>query len=124
MLLFFATDGHLACFRALHATLLAIPVGGTIDLAHLATALTALLAEGFGVAVSFAFPVIGILLVLTVTLLLLSRGVPQINLMELGYTARILLSLFAMVWLLDRATPLFVSFLDEFIGAAPKVLRP
>jgi flagellar biosynthetic protein FliR len=123
LLMFFALNGHLALLRGLHATFTAVPVGSTVDLAHLAGGLVALLIEGFAVAVSLALPVIGILLVLTVTLLLLSRGVPQVNLMEVGYTARILMALYAVVWLLDRAGPLIAAFMEEYLLSAPRVLR-
>lgn len=122
MMLFFALDGHLAVFRVLHGTFTALPVGGCLDLERAIQGLMALSWQGFHLAVTVAFPIVGAVLVTTVTLLLLSRALPQFNLMDLGFSLRILLALVVLGWLLGELAPRIAGEMGRFFVAAGKVV--
>jgi flagellar biosynthetic protein FliR len=117
-LLILALDLHHEALRVLQQTYLACPVGESLALEPIWAGLHTLVGASITVAVSYAFPVLGVMLLLTVGMVLLGRAVPQINLMEFGYAARVLVALAAAAWFLADGTPFLVSSFQDFLDGA------
>ncbi len=91
-----ALNGHHWLLRSLERSFTLAPVG-RLTLGHgLAPTVQAMFGEMFGAGIVFAAPVMVFLLVLSVLIGLLSRAVPTLNVLEVGFTLRVLVALFAL----------------------------
>ena len=111
LLAFLALRGHHDILRALHQSFAAFPVGGTAlpdGLGSLIGSLTLCLRF----AVMIAAPVFAVLLVGTVALALLSRAVPQVQVLTFGYPLRLMGVLLAAVVLFPLVLRPGVKLLD------------
>jgi flagellar biosynthetic protein FliR len=77
--------GHLVLLRGVAESLQAIPPGSALDFSEGGRAVVALGATVFTVAVRAAAPVIAALLLANLGLAILSRAVPQLNAMAVGF---------------------------------------
>jgi flagellar biosynthesis protein FliR len=102
-------DLHHDALRVLEHTFRACPVGGTLDLEPIWHGLQALVAGCVLSAVQYSFPILGIMLLLSVGLVLLGRAVPTINLMEFGYALRVLVALGALAWFVVEGGPFLIQ---------------
>lgn len=110
---------HHEVLRILADTFHSIPVGSTFDIAPICHGLLTMVSAMLVMALQYAFPVLGVMLLVTVGLVLLGRAVPAINLMEFSFAARILLALLASAWFLAEGTPFLTrSFASLLQGAA------
>jgi flagellar biosynthetic protein FliR len=111
MLLMFALDLHHDFIRALARAFAAVPVGAGFDVAVLHTRLGAMVPYALEAGVRYAMPVLAVMLVITATLTVLSRAVPNINLLEFSFGARILLALgMGLLLVSEGMEPLLASF--------------
>ena len=74
------------------------------------------MATSISLALQYAFPVVGVMIVLTVGLVILGRAVPAINLMEFGFGIRIVLALLASAWFLAEGTPFLARSMQHLLG--------
>jgi flagellar biosynthetic protein FliR len=112
-------DLHHDALRVLHSTYEACPVGQPFDIAPIWHGLAALVAGSVTMAVQYAFPIMAIMLLLSVGLVLLGRAVPSINLMEFGFAFRVIAALVAMAMFLGEGAPFLVAaFRGILAGAA------
>lgn len=88
----FVIDGHLMLVRGLFASFEAAPLGG-LRLDSLGGFLVRDLSTFFIAAIQIAFPMLAALFLAEVVLGLLSRAAPQLNIMVIGFSAKILLLL-------------------------------
>lgn len=93
---FLAVDGHHWLIRALSDSFARAPVGDLGGTGRLSAAIEALFLQMFSAGVVFAAPVMVLMFLVSVMIALLGRAVPQINLMDIGFTLRILAALVAM----------------------------
>lgn len=93
---FLALDGHHWLIRALSDSFARAPVGSISGTGGLANAFESLFAQMFAAGILFAAPVLVLMFLVSLMIALLGRAVPQINLMDLGFTLRILAGLVAM----------------------------
>ncbi len=111
-LAFLAVDGHHWVLRSLELSFRQAPVGrltfgdGAFDY------LTALLAESFRAGLTFAAPVMVLLFLVSLLIGLLARLVPQINVLEVGFTLRIGVALLALLLFAPFLAPALESTLD------------
>lgn len=118
-LVMFALDLHHDFLRALAQAFAAVPVGTGFDIANLHARTSVLVTFALEAGVRYAMPVLAVMLVVTATLTVLSRAVPNINLMEFSFGARILLALaMALLLLTEGMAPLIESFRIIVEGAA------
>lgn len=115
-LLMLQLDLHHEVLRILHDTFRAVPVGTTYDIAPLWNGIAVLTTSTIALALQYAFPVLGVMIVLTAGLVLLGRAVPAINLMEFSFGIRILLALLAAAWFLAEGTPFLGRTLAGLLG--------
>ena len=90
--LLFASDGYQLVLGGLIRSFTAIPLGGRIDMAHVADAVTTGLSQMFLAAVQIAGPLIVVLVLADVGLGLLTRVAPALNAFSLGFPLKILVT--------------------------------
>jgi flagellar biosynthetic protein FliR len=117
-LLILQLDIHHDALRVLADTYEACPVGEPFALEPVWLGVRALVMGSIVLAVQYAFPILGIMLLLTVTLVLLGRAVPHINLMEFGFTARVLVGLIAASYFLTNGTPFLERSFEAILETA------
>jgi flagellar biosynthesis protein FliR len=108
-LLILQLDLHHDALRVLEHTYRACPVGAPFDIGPIWEGLQALVGGSVALALQYAFPVLGTMLLLSVAMVLLGRAVPNINLMEFGYAARVIVALGVLALFLAEGTPFLVQ---------------
>lgn len=106
-LLFFLMDGHLAMIDTLVRSYDLVPVGAWGPGPWALEAALVGIDQVFTIAVSFALPIEGAILAVTVAEGVIARAVPQINILMISFAIKILVTLL----LLTTALPLAVGFL-------------
>ncbi len=91
-----AMNGHHWLLRALDHSFEIAPVGRVELGAGMSTTFQAMFAEMFGAGVVFAAPVMIFLLMTSLMIGLLARAVPTLNVLEIGFSLRVCVSLGAM----------------------------
>ena len=111
-------DLHHEALRVLEQTFKACRVGEPFDIAPIWAGLQALVGGSVQMAVRYSFPVLGLMLLLSVGMVLLGRAVPAINLMEFGFALRVLLALLAMALFLVEGTPFLLQTFGGMLDGA------
>ena len=109
---------HHDALRVLHATYEACPIGQPFDIAPIWHGIAALVSGSIVLAVQYAFPVIAVMLLLSVGMVLLGRAVPAINLMEFGFALRVVAALGLMVLFLAQGAPFLVEAFRGILAGA------
>ncbi|HTZ44232.1 MAG TPA: flagellar biosynthetic protein FliR [Jatrophihabitans sp.] len=91
--LLFASNAHLVILQGFLRTFGTLPLDGTISLAHLDTVLVHGVSSMFVAALQVAAPLIAVLFLADVALGLLSRISPQLNVFQLSFPLKIMLTL-------------------------------
>ena len=116
-------DGHHRIFEILSKTFDFIPVGSPFDLAAMVQGLIILTGDGLRMAFSLAFPIWGILMIVNGTLLVMSRIVPQVNLMEFSFALRILISISLLSVFMTSSAPYIYSIFDMVFENTMSMLK-
>ncbi len=119
MLLFVVMDGHHYFLMAVQKTFTLIPVNTAVPFTDASTLLT-LTANLIAAGIQLALPVIGALLLADISLGLLARVAPQIQIFFLGLPAKIALGMFAVGMTFGIAFPLMR---DMFNRIGPRMLE-
>jgi flagellar biosynthetic protein FliR len=93
-LIFLSLDGHLHMLRALADSFMLIPPGGLRVTGPLVGSILELSAGMFALAVKIAAPVIASLFMVELTLALMGRAAPQMNLLTMGFPIKIAVGFF------------------------------
>jgi len=91
--LIFATNAHLVILQGFLRTFSSLPLDGTMSLAHLDTELVHGVTAMFVAALQIAAPLIAVLFLADVALGLLSRISPQLNVFQVSFPLKIMLTL-------------------------------
>jgi flagellar biosynthesis protein FliR len=94
---FLAVDGHHLLLRSLEHSFARAPIGRFELSGNLAWVAQGFFAQMFTAGISFAAPVMVLLALVSLLIGLLARAVPQLNVMDVGFTARIGVGLLAML---------------------------
>lgn len=124
ILTLFVLDLHHDFLRALGAAFDAVPVSAGFDIAVLHLRLGSLVVYAIEAGVRFALPVLTVMLVLTATLSVLSRAVPNINLMEFSFAIRILIALGMSLLLITEGMPTLVENIRVMLDATMGLFQP
>jgi len=116
-------DGHHRIFEILARTYDFIPVGSPFDLTAMSEGLIVLTGDGLRMAFSLAFPIWGILMIVNGTLLVMSRIVPQVNLMEFSFALRILISISLLSIFMTSSAPYIFSIFDMVFDHTMSMLQ-
>jgi flagellar biosynthetic protein FliR len=133
--LFVLMGGHQMALGALLDTFGALPPGGAVTLARstaIADVFTVTLGQSFSLGVRVAAPVMAALLVSTVVLGLVSRAMPQLNILVIGFVVSVWITLAAMTLAIEPMAmafdeyvePLVESLFDAFGGHSPPPSSP
>lgn len=103
---FFVVNGHHALLRGIAYSVDRIPVGSGASMQNAAEPLVRQVAALFGLGLALAAPIVLMLLLLELVLGVLSRGLPQLNMLVLGIPVKILAGLLLLsVWAGTLAAP-------------------
>jgi flagellar biosynthetic protein FliR len=113
MALLFASDGHVLLVHGFLTSFDAVP-SQLPDLPATAAELIGLLSTFFLSALEIAAPLLGVLFLAEVTMGLLSKAAPQMNVFTLGFPIKILLS----IGLVGLALPLLPTAVERLLSTA------
>ena len=116
--LLFTSGGHLLLVRGFATSYEGLPVGGTVPTEQLGHVLLTALSMMFLAALQIAGPMVAVLLLADVALALLSRAAPALNIFQLGFPLKIMLTLS----LLGLTFPLLPPALDTLIEHATRAI--
>lgn len=116
--LLFTSGGHLLMVRGFVQSYEGLPAGAALPSGQLAHVLITAFSMMFLAALQIAGPMIAVLLLADVALALLSRAAPALNIFQLGFPVKIMLTLA----LLGLTFPLLPPALDTLLREATKAL--
>ena len=118
-----AVDGHHLILRALGRSFERAPVGDIGLSGDFATLAVAQMSQMFAAGVTFAAPVLVLLALTSLVMGLLARTTPQMNVLEVGFTLRIVVGLLAMTLFAPLLAPALSALfngvdtgIDEVLG--------
>ena len=118
---FLAVDGHHWLIRALGSTFERAPIGAMGFDRSLADFVRGLFTQMFTAGLSFAAPILVVLALVSILTGLLSRAVPQLNVLEVSFTLRVAFALIAMLLFAPMLAPamssLYETLQDNLEGA-------
>ncbi len=121
-LVFLIADGHHVVLAAFHASFATLPIGG--DALPQAAPMVTGLASAYEMGLLLAAPLALCLFLLAITLAVMARVAPQLNIYSIGFTLQVLVALIGGLFLV----PEFVVTLTAIIGrtgdALPAMLAP
>ena len=112
--LLFTSGGHMMLVRGFATSYEGLPVGGSLPTDQLGSTLITAFTMMFLAALQIAGPMVAVLLLADVALALLSRAAPTLNIFQLGFPVKIMLTL----TLLGLTFPLLPSALDTLLEQA------
>ncbi|MCC6475820.1 flagellar biosynthetic protein FliR [bacterium] len=123
ILIFLSLDGHLMMIRAIHESFSVIPIGGFSVDGRLAEWSIAQAGQVLGRGVQLAAPMMATLLVTDISLGILTRVAPTMNVFVLGFPLKIGLTLIFTSLTMTTVATIFSAQYGEFIREFPSVLR-
>lgn len=118
ILTIFALDIHHDFLRVLVVLYEKVPVGQGYEIEPVFENLNSLISFALEFAMRYAFPIMGVLVLLTAVLVMLARAVQNINLMEFSFGLRILVAIFAAIYFLAEGMPFLIAFAGEVVERA------
>lgn len=111
-----AVDGHQWLIRALAESYERAPVGSLDFGGDLPAVLVHLFSEFFSAGIAFAAPVLVLLMLISVLIGLIARSVPQVNVLEMGFSLRVGGGLLALCLLSPTLSTAMTSLLEHFMA--------
>ena len=115
VLTFLALDGHHWVLRSLQSSFSFAPVGHLELGQRMAPTAIAMFGEMFRAGIVFAAPVMVFLMVVSAMIGLLARAVPALNVLEIGFTLRVLVGLAGMFLFAPLTGPALGRLHQEFL---------
>lgn len=122
-LFFFVLNGHHWLFKGLMRSFELCPVGAMVYDQQVTALAVQVIAALFTLALQMAAPIVAALMLADLTLGLVGRAMPQMNLMMVGMPAKILMGLGAMAWCSPMMATVFTRMMDSFQGYMFAVLK-
>jgi len=116
--LLFTSGGHMMLVRGFATSYEGLPVGGNVPTEQLGHVLLTALSMMFLAALQIAGPLVAVLLLADVALALLSKAAPALNIFQLGFPVKIMITLS----LLGLTFPLLPPALDTLIEHATRAI--
>ncbi len=118
MLSIFSLNLHHGFLMVLQKTYSLIPVGRGFDITPVFERINGLVGDALEFAMRYAIPIMGVLVLLTAVLVMLSRAVSNINLMEFSFGLRILLAMFSSVFFISQGMPFLEMMFHHMLDGA------
>ena len=112
---FLALDGHHWLLRSLQSSFTFAPVGRIALSPQMAPTAIAMFGEMFRAGIVFAAPVMVFLTIVSAMIGLLARAVPALNVLEIGFTLRVIVALVAMFVFAPLTGPALDSLHQDFL---------
>lgn len=119
IVVFFIVDGHHMLIKALMESFSVIKLGNFFLSQDSINVIIRVFIEYFGIALKIAIPIVLIIFITDLTLGLIARTVPQLNIMILGLPIKILLGLAAFCF----ALPIFLKVIENSFYGIPDAIR-
>ncbi|MEM8709399.1 MAG: flagellar biosynthetic protein FliR [Planctomycetota bacterium] len=116
MLAILSVDGHQWLIRALAESFERAPVGALAMDVALPTVVIQLFADLFTAGIAFAAPTLVLLMMVSVMIGLIARAVPQVNVLEMGFSLRVGGGLLALCIFSPTLSTAMTSLLDYFMA--------
>ena len=113
VLLFFATDGHHLLLASLARSYELMPLGTWSPPPGLGELVARGMTDAWAIALALSFPVLTAVMALTMTEGVMTRAIPQINILQLSFAVKIVVS----VGVLYAGMPAVVGFLGTVLTA-------
>lgn len=123
LLLFFASDAHLALMKILLTSGELLPYGSIAFSAQAVSLLLDLFTACVVLAVRLAFPLIAFEMIVQLTIGVMMKVNPQVNLFVLGIQLRIVIGMAMMVFLVTPFRDFLLTIITEMTDALSDVLR-
>lgn len=111
-----AVDGHHWIMRALRESYERAPLGELDFATGMADVLATMFGQLFGAGIAFAAPILVVLTMVSVLLGFIARAVPQVNVLEMGFSLRVGGGLAAVGLLAPMLAPALKSMLDHLMA--------
>lgn len=117
---FFVSDAYLEVIRALSYSFEKIPylplnfLDSSIQKSGLFSFLAFLSSSMFLIALKISVPIMGTLLLVSISLGMISKAAPQMNLLMMGYPLKILIGFLVMLWMAPVTIELIQAQFDNF----------
>lgn len=112
-LLFLATDGHHVFLASMARSFELVPLGTWTPPAELGQVVGRAFSDSWAIALALSFPVLSAIMAITLVEGIMTRAIPQINVMHISFAIKIVLSLGVMY----AGLPAMVAFLGTVIAA-------
>lgn len=119
MIVFFSINGHHMLIKSLVESFKLVPLGQTIISGESMMALIEVITKFFIIGLKIAIPIVLIIIITDLCMGLISRAVPQINVMVLGMPVKILLGLICIT----IALPIIIKVFVSSISYLPDIFR-
>ncbi|MGZ4571894.1 MAG: flagellar biosynthetic protein FliR [Blastococcus sp.] len=116
--LLFTSGGHLLIVKGFATSYEGMPVGGAVPTAQLAHVMLTAFSMMFLAALQIAGPMVAVLLLADVALALMSRAAPALNIFQMGFPVKIMLTL----TMLGLTFPLLPPALDMLMQHAARAM--
>ena len=113
VLLFFATDGHHLLIASLARSFELMPLGAWVPSPELGALVARGISDSWAIALALSFPVLTAVMAITLTEGVMTRAIPQINVMHISFAVKIIVS----VGVLYAGLPAVVAFLGTVLVA-------
>ncbi|AYE33417.1 fused FliR family export protein/FlhB family type III secretion system protein [Clostridium septicum] len=119
MIIFFLIDGHHMIIKSLIESFILVPLGKNILYKETMMAIIDIIAKYFAIGLKIAIPIVLIIIITDISMGLISRAVPQINVMILGMPVKILVGLIAV----SISLPIVIKVFISSISYIPEIFR-
>jgi len=124
IVIFFASGGHYFFIRVLFESFQYIPMGNFVwDMRSFTEILILLSAGSFVIAFQFSAPVLGTIFLVTVSLGLMNRVMPQLQVMMLGIPLKVFFGSLVLIYTMPMMVQLFHANFESLQRALFAVLR-
>jgi len=119
VIVFLSINGHHLILKALADSFALIPLGGWSYWPGLTEIISKAFTLAFTLGLQIALPVVAVLLIVDISLGLIARTVPQMNVFILGFPLKIIIGLVFVMLLL----PMYVIFMENVFSPSSKLFE-
>ncbi len=123
LLLFFATDGHLVLMKLLVKSGEIVPYSQVFISSRAAMMMTELFADCIVLAIKMAFPIIAFEFIVQISVGVMMKVSPQVNLFVLSIQLRIMVGFFMMMFLISPIGDYIGKLITQMLGTLEQALR-
>ncbi|VYU41026.1 fused FliR family export protein/FlhB family type III secretion system protein [Clostridium tertium] len=119
LIIFFIVDGHHMLIKSLMESFITLPMGNGLFHAETMSTLIEIIANYFAIGLKIAIPIVLIMILTDVAMGLVSRAVPQINVMILGMPVKMLVGILAI----SVSLPIIIKLFISSVSYLPDIFR-